>query len=212
MKKKFKDCGNTPLGLYPIVDSFTWLEKLLPTGVTTFQLRIKNKNDIGLENEIQKSIVLAKRYNARLFINDYWELAIFYGAYGVHLGQSDLDHADIGKICHAGLRLGLSSYCDEEVARAHALKPSYLACGPVFPTTSKIIPFAPQGIEQLKRWQRTLDYPLVAIGGINSNNLADVIATKVNGIAIISAITQAEDPIATTLKFLTLLKKKTPSL
>jgi hydroxymethylpyrimidine kinase / phosphomethylpyrimidine kinase / thiamine-phosphate diphosphorylase len=205
MMKKFKDCGNTPLGLYPIIDSLAWLEKLLPTGVTTFQLRIKNKNGIALENEIQKSINLARRYNARLFINDYWELAIFYGAYGVHLGQSDLDQADVGKICQAGLRLGLSSYCDEEIARADALKPSYLACGPVFPTTSKIVPFAPQGIEQLKRWQRTLDYPLVAIGGINSSNLADVIATKVNGIAMISAITQTEDPIATTQKFLAMI-------
>lgn len=165
----FPDCGSEPLGLYPIVDSYAWLQTLLPLGVKTIQLRIKNKNGQELEKEIQKSVCLAKSYNVRLFINDYWELALSHGAYGVHLGQEDLSRADVTSIYQAGLRLGISTHCYYEVARAHTFQPSYLACGPIFPTTSKVMAFAPQGILHLKRWQRTLNrYPLVAIGGIDA--------------------------------------------
>lgn len=198
----FADCGITPLGIYPVVDSFHWLKILLPLGVTTLQLRIKDKQGLTLENEIQASIKLARDYQARLFINDYWQLAIKLGAYGVHLGQEDLNSADMTLIRNAGLRLGMSTHCYYEVARAHALNPSYMACGPIFPTTSKIMLFAPQGVAQLKRWQRTLQYPLVAIGGINHHNLSDIIAANVSGIAMISAITESADPIATTQNFL----------
>jgi thiamine-phosphate diphosphorylase len=205
----FPRCGNLPLGLYPIVDSFQWVEKLLPTGVTTLQLRIKNKDGSALEKEIRDSIALATHYKTRLFINDAWELAIRHHAYGVHLGQEDLNNADIEKIYNAGLRLGISTHSDAEITHALLFKPSYLAFGPVFPTTSKIIAAVPQGLEHLKRHQqRILNYPLVAIGGINHTNLADVIATNVNGVAMISAITHAEDPIATTKKFLEMFNKQ----
>lgn len=190
------------IGLYPIVDSIAWLEKLLPLGVKTLQLRIKNKSGSELEKEIRESIALANRHEAKLFINDFWELAIHHGAYGVHLGQGDLKNANIEKIRRAGLHLGVSTHCYYEVARAHALSPSYIACGPIFPTTSKMMPFAPQGIEQLKRWRRTLQYPLIAIGGIDSEKLTSILDTNVNGIAMISAITQSENPIETTKKLL----------
>jgi hydroxymethylpyrimidine kinase/phosphomethylpyrimidine kinase/thiamine-phosphate diphosphorylase len=190
--KNFLNCGPTPLGLYPIVDSVLWLKRLLPLGITTIQLRIKNNPNV--EHEIQQSVLLAQQYNTRLFINDYWELAIQHGAYGVHLGQEDLNDADLERIQHAGLRLGVSTHCQEEVTRAETIEPSYIAIGPVFHTTSKMMPFAPQGIEQLKHWQRVLDYPLVAIGGISQKNIDDVLKTNVDGIALISAITQADDP------------------
>jgi hydroxymethylpyrimidine kinase / phosphomethylpyrimidine kinase / thiamine-phosphate diphosphorylase len=199
---QFKDCGREPLGLYPIVDSIHWLKKLLPLGVKTIQLRIKDKEGVALENEIKESVVLADNYGTRLFINDYWEAAIRYHAYGVHLGQEDLEYADIESIRKAGLRLGISTHCYYEVARAHALAPSYLACGPLYPTTSKILSCLPQGISKLKRWCRTLTYPLVAIGGITMERLPEVMSTGVNGIAMISLITQAADPIAMTEKLL----------
>lgn len=197
--KKFKQ---SELGLYPIVDSADWVNTLLSAGVKTLQLRIKNKNGAELEDEIKRSIALAKQYQAKLFINDYWELAIRYHAYGVHLGQDDLKNADIEKIHDAGLHLGISTHCYYEVARAHTFRPSYLACGPIFPTTSKIMPFLPQGIEQLQRWRTTLHYPLVAIGGINASNFSDVLNTKVDGIAMISAITQSPNPLESTKHFL----------
>ena len=195
----FPDCGMKSLGLYPVVDSSEWVQTLLSLGVKTIQLRIKNKSRQVLESEIQKSIQYAKKFEARLFINDYWELAIAHGAYGVHLGQEDLETANINRIREAGLRLGISTHCYYEVARAHTFKPSYLACGPIFPTTSKIMPFTPQGLTNLQRWHKTLSsYSLVAIGGINTTNIQPVLATKVSGVAMISAITQSDDPIQQT--------------
>ncbi|KTD21426.1 phosphomethylpyrimidine kinase ThiD/thiamin-phosphate pyrophosphorylase fused protein ThiE [Legionella lansingensis] len=206
--KKFNACAD--LGLYPVVDSIAWLEKLLPLGVKTIQLRIKDRR-AGFEKEIHNSIALAKKYKAKLFINDYWELAIHYGAENIHLGQEDLQSADLEKIHHAGLQLGISTHCYHEVARAHAIGPSYLACGPIYSTTSKIMPFSPQGLEQLKRWRRTLNYPLVAIGGINQERLPVVLATGVEGIALISAITKAQNPALATQQLLALVNthKKT---
>lgn len=198
--KPFKHCRQ--IGLYPVVDSSHWVEMLLPLGIKCIQLRIKNAHPAQLREDIKHSISLAKKFDALLFINDYWELAIELGADGLHLGQEDLLTADIGKIQAAGLYLGISTHCPDEVARAVAISPSYIACGPIYPTTSKVMPFQPQGIKQLQHWRRTLHYPLVAIGGINLQRTPEVLATGVDGIALISAITQAPDPIATTQQFL----------
>ena len=192
----FPTCGPEPLGFYPIVETVEWVEKLVSNGVTTLQLRIKTQSQTFLENEIKKSIDLARKYNARLFINDHWELAIKFGAYGVHLGQEDLEKADFAAIQKAGLRLGISTHSYTEIARAHAIRPSYLAMGPIYPTQTKAMPFAPQGLEKLLRYRRTFDYPFVAIGGINWQRMPGVWQTGVNGVAVISAITTAKNPEA----------------
>lgn len=183
------------LGLYPIVDSAAWLEKLLPAGVRTIQLRIKEPETCAsLSAEIQRAVEIAEQYHAQLFINDYWELAIQHKAYGVHLGQEDLLTADIQQIRRAGLRLGVSTHSYAELAAAHACRPSYVAFGPIFPTNSKQMPFAPQGLAKLREMRACVQYPLVAIGGIGDANIMDVIETGVDGVAMISAITQAPDP------------------
>ena len=204
LPKPFKHCQ---LGLYPVVDNCNWLELLLPTGVKCIQLRIKDSNRTLLEEEIKRAVSLAKSFDATLFINDYWELALQFGADGVHLGQDDLHEANIDKINQAGLFLGVSSNCYYEVARAHALNPSYIACGAIYPTTSKVMSSEPQGIADLKRWRRTLNYPLVAIGGISFAKLPEILETGVEGIALISAITKAVDPIIATRKFLSKIKE-----
>lgn len=201
----FPPCNAKELGLYPIVDRADWLAKLLPTGVKTLQLRIKDLQGAALEQEIKAGIALAKQHQANLFINDYWELAIQYGAYGVHLGQEDLQTAHLEKIRAAGLRLGVSTYGYYEIARAHAINPSYIACGPIFPTTSKILSCTPQGLAQLHRWRKMLHYPLVAIGGIDLEKMPAVLATQVDGVAMISAITQAPDPVAATQRLLKMM-------
>ena len=195
------------LGLYPIVDGSEWLKILLPLGVPSIQLRIKTPSST-LEKEIKASVDLARQYKAKLFINDYWELAIKHGAYGVHLGQEDLEKADIKAIREAGLHLGISTHSYSEVARAHTLHPSYIACGPVYPTTSKIMPFPPQGLEQLKRWRRSLSYPLAAIGGIHIENIHQVIHAEIEGISLISAITKAENPQRATMELLHAMQGK----
>lgn len=199
LPSSFKTCQ---IELYPVVDSSQWVEKLLLWGVKYIQLRIKNLKGKALEEEIKRSILLAKKYKALLFINDYWELTLRFGGEGIHLGQEDLKEADIDKIQQAGLYLGLSTHCYYEVAVAHTFHPSYMACGPIYATTSKKMPFNPQGIEQLKRWRRTLAYPLVAIGGINLERLPKILEAGVKGIALISAITKAKDPARQTRQFL----------
>ncbi len=117
------------LGLYPVVDSVEWIARLLEAGVTTIQLRIKDLPDEQVEADIAAAIALGKRYQARLFINDYWRLAIKHGAYGVHLGQEDLDTTDLGGHPSGRTALGVSTHDDAELARAIAVKPSYIALG-----------------------------------------------------------------------------------
>ncbi|ESS58946.1 thiamine-phosphate pyrophosphorylase [Enterobacter cloacae S611] len=182
------------LGLYPVVDSVEWIARLLDAGVRTLQLRIKDKRDEEVEADVMAAIALARRYNARLFINDYWQLAIKHQAYGVHLGQEDLATTDLTAIRQAGLRLGLSTHDDMEIDVALAARPSYIALGHVFPTQTKQMPSAPQGLAMLTRHVARLgDYPTVAIGGISLSRAPEVLATGVGSIAVVSAITQADE-------------------
>ncbi|MCT8233022.1 thiamine phosphate synthase [Proteus terrae] len=208
--------SNTPfastekkLGLYPVVDSIEWIERLLKTGVTTLQLRIKDKQPNDVEQEIVEAIKLGKQYHARLFINDYWQLAIKHHAYGVHLGQEDLDIADLDAIKKAGLRLGISTHDETELQRAKALRPSYIALGHIFPTTTKDMPSKPQGLKALKHQvEQTPNFPTVAIGGISLERVPDVVATGVGSIALVSAITKAPDWQQVTRKLLELVEGK----
>ncbi|MEQ9862981.1 thiamine phosphate synthase [Pectobacterium cacticida] len=183
------------LGLYPVVDSVEWIERLLRVGVKTIQLRIKDLPDEQVEDDIVQAIALGRHYEARLFINDYWQLAIKHQAYGIHLGQEDLDTADLTAIKRAGLRLGVSTHDDRELARAVAITPSYIALGHIFPTKTKEMPSAPQGLAELTRHIAELQgrFPTVAIGGIGIDRVPAVLATGVGSIAVVSAITQAPD-------------------
>ena len=186
------------LGLYPVVDSPEWIERLLKLGVKTIQLRIKDKEDPMLYEKIVKAVELACTYKARLFIDDYYELAIKAKAYGVHLGMEDLRQADIEKIKAAGLRLGVSTHGAYELLKALQLKPSYIALGHIFPTQSKKMPSKPQGVNKLAIEQRLVkDFmPTVAIGGIKLHNVRDVLDTGVGSVALITGITKASDPDA----------------
>ncbi|ANI29552.1 thiamine-phosphate pyrophosphorylase [Yersinia entomophaga] len=197
------------LGLYPVVDSLEWIERMLEAGVTTLQLRIKDATDMQVEDDIAAAIALGKRYQARLFINDYWQLAIKYGAYGVHLGQEDLEIADLPAIQRAGLRLGVSTHDEQELALARELRPSYIALGHIFPTETKHMPSSPQGVAALTRQvAKTSDFPTVAIGGITMERVPQVVASGVGSVAVVSAITRAENWQHTTAELLRLVEGK----
>ena len=197
------------LGLYPVVDSLLWIERLLAAGVTTIQLRIKELDDAQVEQDIAAAIALGKRYQARLFINDYWRLAIKHGAYGVHLGQEDLETADLAAIQQAGLRLGVSTHDEQELAIAKAVRPSYIAMGHIFPTQTKQMPSSPQGLTVLKQMvDNTPDYPAVAIGGISIERVPAVLATGVGSVAVVSAITLSDDWQQATAQLLHLIEGK----
>lgn len=191
---EFPLCSPKSLGFYPIVDSAVWVERLLKLGVKTLQLRVKFAAREKLHAEIKKSIAIANQYQAALYVNDHWEEAIELGAYGVHLGQEDLPKANFAAIKRAGLHLGISTHNAVEMERAKALRPSYIAVGPIYPTKSKNMQYPPQGLDNLKQYRQSVDFPLVAIGGISLERLPSVWETGIDGVAVISAITQAANP------------------
>ncbi|MDH4449233.1 MAG: bifunctional hydroxymethylpyrimidine kinase/phosphomethylpyrimidine kinase [Rhodoferax sp.] len=193
----FPACSDAALGVYAVVDSAAWVVRVLAAGVRTVQLRIKDPHTPTLADQIAQSIAAARATpGAQLFINDHWQLALAHGAYGVHLGQEDLDTADLDALRRAGLRLGLSTHSYWEVARAWALRPSYIACGPVFATQSKAMPWIPQGLDNLRYWAGVLPVPVVGIGGIDVHAMASVAATGAASAAVVSAVTQAFAPDA----------------
>ena len=204
----FVSCGTTELGLYPVLNSVEWLEKVLKLGVKTLQLRIKEKQAAQVEQQIIDAIALGKKYNARLFINDYWQLAVKHNAYGVHLGQEDIESADLPLIADAGLRLGISTHGYYELLRAKQLKPSYIALGHIYATQTKEMPSNPQGLERLQKYSDLLEgIATVAIGGINLQRASAVHATGVGSIAVVSAITGSDDPKLVIESFQAILDK-----
>lgn len=211
MSQPFAKMDLDKMGLYPVVDSVAWLELVLQQGVKIAQLRIKNPADVNLESKIQQAIALGRKYAAQVFINDYWQQAIAFGAYGVHLGQEDLEVADLVKIQAAGLRLGISTHGYYEIARAQSIQPSYIALGHIFPTQTKDMPSQPQGLTRLNYYAALLKsvYPTVAIGGINAERLPAVAKTGVDSVALVTAITQADEPKAATQSLITLFEQST---
>ena len=187
-----------PIGFYPVVPTAAWVERLLSWGVSTVQLRIKSADHTPEEIaiEITAAIEAGRAVpGAQVFINDHWQLALAGGAYGVHLGQEDLDIADIGALRNAGVRLGLSTHTPAELARAKAVQPSYLAIGPIYPTTLKVMPYDAVGLEHLAEWAKlAAPFPVVAIGGISLARMPGVLACGVSGVAVVSAVTLANDP------------------
>lgn len=191
---EFLPCPSN-LGLYPVVDNCLWLERLLKLGVKTIQLRAKDLTNDLAEPQVIEAIALGQKYQARVFINDYWRLAIKHQAYGVHLGQEDLTQANLELIKQAGLRLGLSTHGIFEALLVNSLAPSYIALGHIFVTQTKDMPSNPQGIEKLTlqvelfRQQRSL----VAIGGISKDRVEPVLSSGIASVALVTAITKADD-------------------
>jgi hydroxymethylpyrimidine kinase / phosphomethylpyrimidine kinase / thiamine-phosphate diphosphorylase len=196
-----------PLGFYAVLPSVDWVERALAWGVRTLQLRIKPETlpPAELRAQLRASVRAAAEVpGAQLFVNDHWREAIELGAYGVHLGQEDIEQADMAALRSAGLRLGVSSHTPLEMSRAHALRPSYVALGPVYPTTLKVMRYAPLGLLRLRAWAQRLQphYPVVAIGGISLERAAKVWACGVDSVAVVSAITQAANPREAAAQFL----------
>ncbi len=186
------------LGLYAVLPDAAWVRRMARAGVPTVQLRFKSDDAQAIQREIQAAVAAVQGTPALLFINDHWQAAIQAGAYGVHLGQEDLDllqPVDLDAIRTAGLHLGVSTHGYAEMLRADRVSPSYIALGAVFPTTLKRMATAPQGTARLAAYARLLrDYPLVAIGGIDIERLPEVLASGVGSIGVVRALTAAADP------------------
>lgn len=186
------------LGLYAVLPDAAWVARMARAGVPTVQLRFKSADGAAIEREVAAAVAAVQGTGALLFINDHWRCAIAAGAYGVHLGQEDLDAlstAELAQLRTSGLRLGLSTHGYAEMLRADAAGPSYIALGAVFPTTLKKMATPPQGLARLTAYAQLLaGYPLVAIGGIDAPQLPAVRASGVGSVAVVRALVQAENP------------------
>ena len=193
----FKECPKR-LGLYGVMPDADWVKRMVEAELPTVQLRFKSEDRYKIRKQIKESVKAVEGSKTLLFINDFWEEAIDVQAYGVHLGQEDLDTADLEKIRAAGLRLGLSTHGYAELAHADRFCPSYIAMGAVFATNLKKMPTAPQGLGRLYQYAKLMShYPLVAIGGIDQESIHVVAKSGVGSVAVVRAITQAKDPKAT---------------
>ncbi|MBM3376924.1 MAG: thiamine phosphate synthase [Betaproteobacteria bacterium] len=184
-------------GVYPVVDSQELLSDLIDVGCRIIQLRVKSLERDAQDRTVKEACRLAQQApDCQLFINDYWEQAIEHGAYGVHIGQEDLLTADLDRLRAGEVRLGLSTHSYWEFARALWVAPSYIACGPIFPTRAKAMNWIPQGLANLRYWAAVSPLPVVAIAGIHAGNLADVASTGASAAAVIQAIVSTPKPTA----------------
>ena len=192
----FKECPKR-LGLYGVMPDADWIKRMVEAELPTVQLRFKSEDRYKIKKQIKESVKAVEGSKTLLFINDFWEEAIDAQAYGVHLGQEDLETADLEKIRAAGLRLGLSTHGYAELAHADRFCPSYIAMGAVFATNLKKMPTAPQGLGRLYQYAKLMShYPLVAIGGIDQESIHVVAKSGVGSVAVVRAITQAKNPKA----------------
>ncbi len=189
------------LGLYAVMPDAQWTIRMARAGAPTVQLRFKSTDASAVRAEVRATVAGVQGTGARLFINDHWQEAIEAGAYGVHLGQEDLQAmtpAALAAIRDAGLRLGLSTHGYAEMLIAERHSPSYIAMGAVYPTTLKLMATAPQGTGRLAAYARLLRHvPRVAIGGIDLERLPAVLASGVGSVGVVRALTAATDVDAT---------------
>ena len=181
---------------YPIVESAEWVRRLVGVGARLIQLRMKDKDEAEVAAESRVALAICRDADATLVINDHWRVAIEVGAPWVHLGQGDLDDgADVGAIRQAGLKFGISTHDDSELARALALEPDYLALGPIYPTILKAMAFAPQGLARIGEWKKRVGaLPLVAIGGLNIERAKACLAAGADVVSAVTDITLNPDP------------------
>jgi len=203
---------------YPIVDSAAWVERLVALGARLIQLRIKDppteaastdgRTDVRADVRAAKALCAAGR--AQLVVNDYWQIALEEACDFVHLGQGDLEGADIRALRKAGVRLGVSTHDHAELDRALALEPDYVALGPIYPTILKEMPWAPQGLDRVREWRRLVgDIPLVAIGGLTVERLPGVFAAGADIAAVVTDVVRSADPTARTREWIAVTRSAT---
>jgi thiamine-phosphate pyrophosphorylase len=180
---------------YLVLDSADWCERMLPFGVKLIQLRIKDRPEAHLRREIIRVREFCAAFGAQFVVNDHWRLAIELGCDFVHLGQSDLEDADIGAIRAAGLKFGVSTENERELDKALAFGADYIALQPVFDTSSKKIDCPPRGLPMLGAWKKRMgNLPLVAIGGVSLERARAVYEAGADCAAVIGDVAGAAEP------------------
>lgn len=203
-------------GLYGIIDTSIiplhllkeMALKLLDGGVRTLQLRAK---ELSPRDQLKIAAGLAKLVsgNGGIFIvNDRADVALLSGADGVHLGQEDIPCSATRRILGGRYVIGVSTHNREEALKAEADGADYIAFGPIFHTTTKKDAQMPKGVKELKKIKEVVKIPVVAIGGINEDNLKEVLETGVDGVAMASDILASNDISKKVERIVSLLKCK----
>jgi thiamine-phosphate pyrophosphorylase len=187
--------------LYPVVDAALLGERpvglsvaaLVAGGARIVQLRAKGLSDGRLLELAAEALAVTRGAGALLVVNDRPDVARILGADGVHLGQEDLAPHEVRALLAPGSIVGLSTHSLEQLGRAEAEPVDYVAIGPVFPTRTKSHPDPVVGLEMVRRARERTRRPLVAIGGITSENARSVVEAGADGVAVISALLLAAD-------------------
>lgn len=180
---------------YPILPSSDWIRRLVPLGLATVQLRLKDAAAAEIDRQIAEAREVCAAHRCQLVVNDYWQAALDLGCDYVHLGQEDLAAADVPALKQAGVRIGISTHSEAELAIALAAGPDYVALGPIYETKLKVMKWAPQGLARVGDWKRRLGgRPLVAIGGITPERAPGVVAAGADSVAVITDFMTAPDP------------------
>ena len=180
---------------YPIFDDIRWLERMAPLGIKLVQIRIKDQPEPELRDQIAKAKTICQNSGITLIVNDYWKLAMDLDCDWVHLGQEDLDVADMAAIRRAGLRIGISTHDRDELDRALGHDPDYVALGPIYPTKLKKMKWHQQGLEKLSEWKGLIgDIPLVAIGGMSVERAPGAFEAGADIVSAVTDITWHDSP------------------
>ncbi|NTU93804.1 MAG: thiamine phosphate synthase [Chlorobiaceae bacterium] len=170
----------------------------LDGGARMVQLRRKGASGRELFEWAVRVQELCHRHEAIFIVNDRVDIALAMNADGVHLGQEDLPVAAAREILGPDAVIGVSVSCVEEARKAHNDGASYIGLGHIFPTSSKEKSSPPLGTTAIETVSKAVDLPVVAIGGIGPVNAAGVIRAGASGIAVISAVTGAANPVMAT--------------
>jgi len=182
--------------VYPITDvrlsGLSHLEqvtRLIDGGATLMQLRDKHAPSREFYEQTAECIAHARSRGVRIIINDRADIALMTDANGVHLGQEDLPPRAAREVLGRGKIIGYSTHSVEQAIAAASLGVDYIAIGPVFETRTKADPDPVIGLEGLSRVRAAIgSLPLVAIGGIDVSNIADILQAGADSAAVISGV------------------------
>lgn len=181
---------------YPIASSAHDVTLAVQSGARFVQIRLKSDDHSFLRNEIKAALHVCRQHHAILVVNDHWKIALEEGASHVHLGQEDLITADCRMLRQSGVKLGISTHDRKELEVAQRLDPYYIALGPIWETTLKVMPWRPQGIAKIREWVDVITpTPLVAIGGITAERSAQCLEAGAASVSVVSDIFRHRDTV-----------------
>lgn len=159
----------------------------LSAGIKVIQLREKNKSKREIYNAAVALNALTVKQGAVLIINDHIDIALAVNAGGVHLGQNDMPLAEARKIIGRNKMIGISTHSLKQAQRAEMEGADYIGFGPIFHTGTKDAG-RPRGLNALQKVREHINIPIVAIGGITSGNIKEVLMSGADAAAVISGI------------------------